>query len=273
MLGRAWREELDRTGVPYLALGRDQLDVTDAHAVQRRLTDAARTVINCSAWTDVDGSEEHEDDATRLNGKAVGLLADRCAEIGALLIHYSTDYVFAGDAALPYRTDAPLNPVSAYGRSKAAGERAVLSSGCRHLLIRTSWLYAPWGKNFVRTMLKLTAERDELKVVDDQRGRPTSAQHLAAASHRLLQAEAEGIFHVTDSGECTWFEFAQEIAAQAGHTCSIHPCSTDQFPRPAKRPAYSTLDLASTETVIGPLMDWRTNLSEVLTQIDAAASS
>jgi dTDP-4-dehydrorhamnose reductase len=154
--------------------------------------------------------------------------------------------------------------VNAYGRSKAGGELAIHRSGARHLILRTSWLYAPWGNNFVRTMFRLTAEKDTLKVVDDQRGRPTSALHLAAASQRLIEADAEGTFHVTDGGQCTWCDFTREIARQAGHDCDVQPCTTADFPRPAQRPAYSVLDLASTEAILGPMPPWQDDLTTVM---------
>ncbi|MEM1109186.1 MAG: dTDP-4-dehydrorhamnose reductase [Planctomycetota bacterium] len=267
MLGRAWRALLESEQRDYLAFDRIQLDITDADAVAAKIPEGVRYVVNCAAYTNVDGCEQHEAEAIRINGEGVARLAERCAAIGATLVHYSTDYVFAGDAESPYPTDAPIAPVSAYGRSKAAGEKAISDSGCSHRTIRTSWLYAPWGNNFVRTMLRLTDEKDTLSVVNDQRGRPTSSQHLAAVSKKLLAAP-DGVYHVTDGGECTWFEFTQEIARQAQHTCDIQPCTTDQFPRPAKRPAYSVMDLSRTEAAVGKMTDWKTNLANVLAQID-----
>jgi len=182
----------------------------------------------------------------------------------ALLVHYSTDYVFNGRARSPYPIDAPLEPINAYGRSKAVGEKALRESGCRHLLLRTSWLYAPWGANFVLTMRKLTGERDELRVVDDQIGRPTSAEHLAATSMKLIEADAEGTFHVTDGGQCSWHGFATAIALAVNPNCRVVPCASDEFPRPARRPAYSVLDLGPAEAIVGPMRDWKDNLADVL---------
>lgn len=268
MLGRAWRELLEAEQLSYIAYDRIQLDITDAEAVEAKIPQGVQAVINCAAYTDVDGAEQHEDAALKINGDGVARLAERCFVIAATLVNYSTDYVFAGDAAEPYPTDASIAPIGAYGRTKAAGEQAILDSGCHHRNIRTSWLYAPWGNNFVRTMLRLTEERDTLSVVNDQRGRPTSAQHLAAVSKQLLNAAPDGTYHVADGGECTWFEFTQEIARQAGHACDLQPCTTDQFPRPARRPAYSVLDLSRTEAAIGPMPDWKENLAHVLQQID-----
>jgi dTDP-4-dehydrorhamnose reductase len=182
-------------------------------------------------------------------------------------VHISTDYVFDGNADTPYAVEHPRDPVNAYGRSKAVGEVALEQGPAPFLCVRTSWLYAPWGHNFVRTMLRLTAERDTLKVVDDQRGRPTSATHLAATTRQLLAADARGTFHVTDGGECTWHGLAKEIARQAsspGETCDVQPCTTADFPRPAPRPAYSVLDLSKAEAIVGPMRVWKQSLKDVI---------
>ncbi|MEM9915219.1 MAG: dTDP-4-dehydrorhamnose reductase [Planctomycetota bacterium] len=267
MLGRAWRELLEQEQLNYLAYDRHQLDITDADAVAAKIAQGVRFVINGAAYTDVDGCEEHEAEAMRINAEGVARLAERCAAIGATLVHFSTDYVFAGDAETPYPVDAPIAPISAYGRTKAAAEQAILDAGCSHRIIRTSWLYAPWGNNFVRTMMRLTEEKDTLSVVDDQRGRPTSARHLVAVTKQLLLHAPDGVYHVTDGGECTWFEFTREIARQAGHECDVRPCTTDQFPRPAKRPAYSVLDLSRTEAAVGPMPHWKDNLAAVLDEM------
>lgn len=271
MLGRAWCELLTRRGVPLRALGRQEVDITDAASIRAAVPADAGVLVNCAAYTDVDGAEADEDAAVRLNGDAVGLLAEQARRVGATLVHYSTDYVFSGRASEPYPVDAPIEPVNAYGRSKAAGEAALRASGAGHLLVRTSWLYAPWAKNFVRTMLRLAASRDSLQVVDDQKGRPTSAEHLAAVSLALLEAGQRGIFHVTDGGMCTWFEFASRIVAEAGLTCRVQRCSTAEFPTPARRPAYSVLDLSGTERVLGPLPPWQDNLREVVGRVEPAS--
>ncbi len=270
MLGRAWRELLEAEHLNYLAYDRQQLDITDADAVAAKIPEGVRFVINGAAYTNVDACEENEAEAMRINAQGIARLAERCAAIGATLVHFSTDYVFAGDATTPYPIDAPITPISAYGRTKAAAEQAILDAACSHLTIRTSWLYAPWGNNFVRTMLRLTDEKDTLSVVDDQLGRPTSARHLTAVTMRLLRGAIDGVYHVADGGECTWFEFAVEIARQAGHACDIQPCTTDQFPRPAKRPAYSVLDVSRTEAAVGPMPHWKTNLAQALAELGEA---
>lgn len=270
MLGRAWRELLDGAGVVYEAPGLDNVDFTIPASIEPIARGPWKTVINCAAYTDVDGAETNEALATRINGGAVGELARACAASGATLAHYSTDYVFDGLAASPYRTDEPRNPLGAYGRSKALGEEMVEKSGCRFLMIRTSWLYAPWGKNFVRTIMELLATRPEVRVVADQRGRPTSAEHLARTTAALLEKGARETWHVTDRGECSWFEFASEIARLRGVGC-VSACTTAEFPRPAKRPAYSVLDLSETERMVGRMPDWRMNLAQTLAAMGSAS--
>jgi len=268
MLGRAWRELLDREGAVYTAPPRSELDLADPGTIDRQVAGKHRVVINCSAWTDVDGAETHFKEAEAVNGVGVGRLAQRCKEVDATLVHYSTDYVFDGQGTEPYPVDYPTSAVNAYGRSKLMGEQAVMKSGCRHLLVRTSWLYAPWGKNFVRTIAGLAGQRDSLKVVHDQRGRPTSSEHLAAATWSLIERGATGVYHVTDGGQCTWYEFASEIVRRTHPRCRVEPCTTAEFPRPAKRPGYSVLDLTRVEVVLGPMPDWKQNLADVLGRLN-----
>jgi dTDP-4-dehydrorhamnose reductase len=272
MLGRALRELFERENRPYLAVDLGELDITDAAAVKAYFAkEQPKLVLNCAAYTQVDGAETDEATATLVNGKAVRTLAEACAEHQALLVHYSTDYVFAGDASAPYRVDEPLAPLNAFGRSKAVGEQAIREVGAAHLILRTSWLYAPWAANFVRTIHKLARERPMLKVVDDQRGRPTSAEHLAEITMALVAARARGTLHVTDGGECTWFEFASEIvrlSGDAASNCRVEPCTSAEFPRPAKRPAYSVLDLAPTEALVGPMTSWQENLADVMDRLE-----
>jgi dTDP-4-dehydrorhamnose reductase len=268
MLGRAWRELFQTRGIEHTGLDLPTLDITDPDSISEHIGKGVRTVVNCAAFTDVDGAEDQEPAAHRLNAQAVGYLAEHCKKIGATLIHYSTDYVFDGKADTPYPTDHRRDPVNAYGRTKAEGEKLIEASGCDYLLVRTSWLYAPWARNFVSSMIRLTRERDGLKVVDDQRGRPTSAQHLASVSLALLEKGGRGAFHVTDGGECSWYGFACEIKRLAGNDCDVRPCTSDQFKRPAPRPAYSVLDISGTESVLGPMPDWKQNLAEVIGQME-----
>jgi len=267
MLGRAWLELLAPRQVEIVELRYPSFDLTDPASIAGLDLAGVDAVLNCAAWTDVDGAETREAEATAVNGTGVGELARACARAGAPLIHYSTDYVFSGEAVAPYPVDAPLQPLNAYGRSKAEGERQIRAAGGPHLILRTSWLYAPWGTNFVRTMARFGRERERLRVVDDQRGRPTSAEHLAKVSLALLEAGARGTLHVTDGGECTWFEFARRIVAHVNPACVVDPCSSAEFPRPARRPAYSVLDLGPTEALVGPMPAWTENLDLVLARL------
>lgn len=272
MLGRAFCELLPRAGVPFRAVRYPEIDLTSDDSVARALAAPVDVVVNCAAWTDVDGAETHEAEATAVNGTGVGRLAAACAARGALLVHYSTDYVFDGEATAPYPVDATGEPVNAYGRSKALGEKLVAASGCRYLLLRTSWLYAPWAKNFVRTIADLAKKRDRLRVVEDQWGRPTSAEHLARTSLALLRqlpaSDLRRTLHVTDGGSCSWFELARAVVARVAPRCQVEPCLAAEFPRPARRPRYSVLDIAPTEAVVGPLPSWEDNLAEVLARLE-----
>ncbi|MBC8070879.1 MAG: dTDP-4-dehydrorhamnose reductase [Deltaproteobacteria bacterium] len=268
MLGTAWLRLLAARGVSHAALVYPELDITVAAHLDALALDNDTLVVNCSGWTDVDGAEAHEAEATAVNGSGVGELAARCAARGATLVHYSTDYVFDGDASTPYAVDEIQRPLSAYGRSKAAGERALWAHGPRSLLVRTSWLYAPWGKNFVRTIAKLARERDELKVVHDQRGRPTSAEHLAATTWALLSRGTTGIVHVTDGDACSWYELAAAIAQAVRPACVVRPCTTAEFPRPARRPPYSVLALDRAESLLSEMPSWQHNLADVLARLE-----
>ncbi|MGD9692484.1 MAG: dTDP-4-dehydrorhamnose reductase [Phycisphaerales bacterium] len=269
MLGREWGARIAREGVKGVRLlDRASCDVADAGSVARAMGEGTRVVINCAAWTDVDGAEAHEAEATRLNGDAVGVLAARCREVGATLVHYSTDYVFDGEArAAPYRVDEARRPINAYGRSKAAGEEALEGSGASFLMLRTSWLYAAHGKNFVRTIAKASRERESLRVVNDQRGRPTCCATLVDLTVRLLAAGARGTLHGCDDGEATWFDLAGAVAGWVNPRCRVEPCSSAEFPRPAKRPAYSVLDLGPTRALIGEIPDWRASLERTLVEM------
>lgn len=225
-----------------------ELDVTDAGAVRQAVAQTrAEVIVNCAAYTNVERAEEDEEAADRLNRGAAENLARAAEENGATLIHVSTDYVFDGTGHRPYTEDMATSPLGAYGRTKLAGEEAVKASGCRYLILRTAWLYSEYGNNFLKTMLHLTSERETLRVVFDQVGTPTYAGDLALAIFSLIEAGRytgnEGVYHFTDEGVCSWYDFAVEIAAAAGHgTCRIIPCHTSEYPTKATRPAYSVLD-------------------------------
>lgn len=267
MLGRAWHELATREGLPLQTRVFPPFDLTRPEHVEALPLSTVDVVVNCTGWTDVDGAETREADATALNGDGVGWLAEGCRAAGRLLVHYSTDYVFSGDATAPYAVGHPRAPLGAYGRSKAVGEERIEASGAAFLLLRTSWLYAPWGANFVRTMGRLGRSKDAVKVVHDQRGRPTSAEHLAAASLALVRRGARGTLHVTDGGECSWYELARAVIERVNPACVVSPCTTAEFPRPAKRPAYSVLDLGPTEALLGPMPGWQEQVASVVSRL------
>lgn len=269
MLGRAFRELFVKRGHSFVGSDLPELDIADAKQVQGVIDDSFTAVINCAAYTNVDAAETDEAAATRSNGQGPKLLAEACAKHGVPLAHFSTDYVFAGNATKPYRVDEPLAPLGAYGRSKALGEQAIRALNGPHLIVRTSWLYAPWANNFVRTIVKLSRERESLNVVNDQRGRPTSAEHLAQSTLELLEKKAYGTHHVTDGGACTWFEFASEIVRIAGSRCVVKPCTSAEMARAAQRPAYSVLELSTTEAALGhPMPDWNEALASVMARLE-----
>jgi dTDP-4-dehydrorhamnose reductase len=249
-------------------LTRADLDVTDASAVRDAIHDIKPHVVyNAAAWTDVDGAETNEDAAYAANATAPGHLARAANDAGARLVHVSTDYVFAGDATRPYDVADPTAPTSAYGRTKLAGERAVRDAG--GYVVRTAWVYGATGGNFVKTMARLERERETVSVVDDQRGSPTWSRDLATGLVELAtKAPEPGIYHCTNGGEATWYEFARAIFQRLGADPDrVQPCTTKDFPRPAPRPAYSVLsDRAWRAAGLTPLRHWREALDAFLPQ-------
>ncbi|MEU5044308.1 dTDP-4-dehydrorhamnose reductase [Streptomyces griseorubiginosus] len=274
MLGQDVLARLAQSGERYVALDRKALDLTDADAVSAALEEhRPAVVVNCAAWTAVDDAETREDEALAINGDGPRNLAEACARTGAVLLHVSTDYVFAGDATAPYAEDAPTAPRSAYGRTKLAGEKAVLANE-RGYVVRTAWLYGTGGPNFVRTMIKLEGVKDTLDVVDDQRGQPTWSADLAGllvelGRGALAGTAPAGVYHGTNSGETTWHGFTQEIFRLLGADPDrVRPTTSDAFVRPAPRPAYSVLGHGRfAEAGIEPLRDWRTALTEAFPEI------
>jgi len=271
-LGTAYRQILPADSV--VAVDQDQVDLSRPDNIRLDLNDI-RVVINCAAYTAVDAAETDEDTARRVNADAVGVIAEQCRRSGVPLVHFSTDYVFQGHATVPYPVDAPRGALGAYGRTKQLGEELLERSGASYLLVRTSWVYAPWGNNFVRTMARLMFQKPELKVVQDQRGRPTHVTGLAERALQLFELGQRGTFHVTDEGECSWYEFALAIRDTIGASCAIHPCTSAEFPRPAPRPPYSVLDLSKTTAILGPgksyqswLADMREELLADVTRVD-----
>jgi dTDP-4-dehydrorhamnose reductase len=270
MLGRDVVAAAGDAGHEAVALARADLDITDAAAVRAAVLAArAAAVVNCAAWTDVDRAESAEADATAVNGDGAGHLAGAAAEAGALLVHVSSDYVFDGRASEPYEEDAPTAPQGAYGRSKLAGELAVAAAGGRSAIVRTAWVFGPHGKNFVDTMRRLGAEREEIAVVDDQVGCPTYTGHLAPALLEIAERGLTGVLHVAGGGRCTWFDLAEATFAEAGIDCRVKPQSTADLGRPAPRPAFSVL--RSTRADAPALPAWRDGLKAHLARVEVAA--
>ena len=249
-----------------------KLDITDPEAV-RALVREERidAVVNCAAFTNVDAAEERADLAELLNARAPEILAEAMRETGGLLIHISTDYVFGGDPGnTPCREEQQGRPTGVYGQTKLRGEQAVLRTGCRCVILRTAWLYSEFGKNFVRTMLHLTATKPQLKVVFDQVGTPTYAGDLAAAVGTVLNAgAASGIYHYSNEGVCSWYDFTKAIAAFSGQeSCEILPCHSDEFPSPVRRPAFSVLDKTKFKTDFSATVPyWTDSLRKCLKNI------
>ena len=256
---------------------RAELDITDAAAVERLIeAEAVDLVVNCAAYTDVERAEAEPEAAERLNAAAPGILAAAMQRRGGWLIQLSTDYVFGGNpAGTPLDEEQPAAPTGVYGATKLRGEEAILRSGCRAVILRTAWLYSAYGRNFVKTMLELTATRPQLQVVCDQTGTPTYAGDLARAictiiGERRFEGRA-GIYHYANEGACTWFDFAKRIAELAGHTgCEIRPCRSEEFPSQVRRPHYSVLDKTKFKQTFGlAIPDWEDALVRCLQQLNA----
>lgn len=235
-----------------------ELDITNLDAIREMVAkEEVKVIINCAAYTNVDNAEEDVDFCTLLNATAVENLAIAMKEVDGLLVHVSTDYVFGGD---PYNTpcteDKKGTPTGVYGQTKLQGEQNIQKVGCHHLIIRTAWLYSEFGKNFVKTMLNLTATKPELKVVFDQTGTPTYAYDLAAAIYDIVEnrkyENKDGIYHYSNEGVCSWFDFTKMIAEYAGNTtCDIQPCHSNEFPSKVIRPSYSVLDKTKIKNTFG----------------------
>jgi dTDP-4-dehydrorhamnose reductase len=259
MLGRDVGRAGERGGHEVVAFDRAALDVTDAGAVEAAFAQhRPDTVVNCAAWTDVDGAEADEAGALVLNRDAALNVAAAAAAVGASVVLPSTDYVFDGRGQRPYVESDPTGPLSAYGRTKLAGERAALAANPRCFVVRTAWLFGTGGANFVETMLRLGAERDEVRVVADQIGSPTYTPHLADGLLRLAATDTYGVHHMSAAGHCSWHEFARAIFAGAGVDCEAVPVTTAEFPRPAPRPAWSVLASERPDAIALP--DWRDGL-------------
>jgi dTDP-4-dehydrorhamnose reductase len=273
-LGRCMCDLLETKSIQHLAADRHQLDITDLDAVINVVKEHRPTfILNTAAWTAVDDAEEHEDSALLANAKGPANLAYASSLIGARLIHVSTDYVFDGQANLPYRVDSPTYPMNAYGRTKLAGEKAVLEFGNNNCVVRTAWLYSEYGKNFAKTMSLRALRGDTARVVNDQLGQPTSAHDVAQLILDISQLEQmPPVVHATNSGEATWFQFAQEIYSQlGGNPALVSPVDTSSFPTAAKRPGYSVLDHSDLDSwSLQPMQNWVSGLSESINRIRLA---
>ena len=251
----------------------DTLDICDLNAVERYFAaNGIEVCINCAAYTAVDKAEDEPELAAKVNVKAPKNLAECCQRHNALLIHVSTDYVFDGHGTLPYRESDATGPTSVYGQTKLDGEQAVIQTGCRYCIVRTAWLYSSTGKNFVKTMLMLGDTKDEINVVDDQKGCPTWASDLAHAIYSMVEKYGKEpvheTFHFTNEGQITWYEFACAIMEIGRKPCKVNPITTDQYPTKAKRPAYSVLDLNKIKAYTGmEIPFWRDSLEKCIEEI------
>ena len=272
-LGRHMRLLAPGSAHKWLFTDVEELDITSREAVTEFVkANDINIIVNCAAYTNVDKAESDEATAMRINGDAVGYMAEALNDAGGTLIHFSTDYVFGGTMYnTPCSEDMEANPTGAYGRTKLAGEKA--AERCHHLIFRTSWLYSEYGKNFLLTMLRLTAEKEQLSVVFDQVGTPTYAGDLARAVFRIIESgeylKHEGIYNYANEGVCSWYDFTKEIARQAGQTtCKIMPCHSNEYPSPVKRPAYSVLDKTKfKETFQQEIPYWTEALSRCIANI------
>lgn len=276
-LGTEWVEYLNRKGVEFIALPSSDFNLTD-HSDCRRVMGNLKPdlIINCAAYTKVDQAEEERNKAFAVNGEGVRNIADYCADQQIKFVHFSTDYVFPGTEEdlenLPdgYPENHPTNPINTYGESKLAGEQAVQNAGCEFILMRVSWLCGRHGHNFVKTMLRLGEEREELKVVNDQYGCPTFTHNVVENCWELIEQKQAGIFHLSSLGKITWCDFATEIFNQSGMDVNLIPVDSSQFSTKAKRPAFSLLSTQKIGNITGvSLIDWKEGLTNLLAKLQA----
>lgn len=250
-----------------VADGYEKLDITNIEDIRNMVKkNNVDIIVNCAAYTNVDKAESDYDTANLINNTAAGNLATAMKEAGGTLIHISTDYVFQGDRNTPCQEDWTTNPLGVYGKTKLAGETAIATTGCNSIIIRTAWLYSQWGKNFVKTMQSLTATHDTLKVVFDQVGTPTFAGDLADVIAHIIntgQTDKTGIYHFSNEGVCSWYDFAKLICKLSGNTCDINPCYSEEFPSPVKRPHFSVLDKKKIKETFGIKVPYWTDSLEV----------
>lgn len=270
-LGKEMRKLGTASADNYIYTDVAELDITDADAVDRFIVmNDINVIVNCAAYTNVEKAEGDEAAADRINHRAADNLAKSAKKCRATLIHVSTDYVFDGHKNTPYTEDETPSPLGAYGRTKLDGEKAIIESGCKYIIVRTAWLYSEYGNNFVKTMLRLTSERESVNVVSDQIGSPTYAGDLGAAifdiiEHRKFDGNM-GIYNYTDEGVCSWYDLAHETARIAGNKqCNVRPCRTWEYPTKAERPSYSVLDKSKFKETFGTdIPYWRESLEKCI---------
>lgn len=273
MLATALVDVLREQGRNWVGLGVGDLDITMREHVNTVIQDLGPgIIINTASYTDVDGAESEAQLAFEINSVGAGNVADAASQVNAAIVHISTDYVFDGSKDYPYLPNDDTNPINIYGASKLSGENLVREKTRRHMIIRTSWLFGPNGKNFVSTMLALGRTRSTLDVVDDQTGSPTYTRHLAGAVLDLMDRGVMGTYHLTNTEQCTWCIFAREIFRQSGMDVEVNPVPTEAFPRPAPRPLNSVLDCSSAYELLGrPLPSWQAALNQYLEEIGEKA--
>ncbi|HHW38559.1 MAG TPA: dTDP-4-dehydrorhamnose reductase [Bacillales bacterium] len=256
------------TGYDVLGMGKSALDITNEKKVYNMISQIKPDIIiHCAAYTQVDKAEAEPDYAFLINGIGTRNIALASEKIGAKLVYISTDYVFDGCEDAPYHEFAPVSPINVYGSSKLAGEMYVRDFHSKFFIVRTSWVFGGYGNNFVKTMLHLSKEKDQLKVVNDQIGSPTYTVDLSTCIMQLMESDKYGIYHVSNSGSCSWYEFAREIFSQTKNKIELEPCTTEEFPRPAKRPIYSVLDhMGLRINGFDPIPDWKDGLTRFLLQ-------
>ena len=266
LLGSTFSALMDHQGVEYKALAKSDLDVTDQHATEQCISlENPHVVFHCAAFTNVDAAESERTRSFAVNADGTKNVAKACTAVGARMVYFSTDYIFDGTKNFPYSIHDQPNPLSAYGESKLAGEHVAEASGVDLLLVRTSWLYGATGKNFIRKVIQSAQEGRVLRLVDDQTGSPTWAEHVGEVTLDLVSHRASGTYHITNSGEGTWYDLGREAVAIAGLHSEIEPISTQAWAAPALRPCYSVLDSSKVEALLGRKMTpWREALKTFL---------
>ena len=266
LLGSSFSTLMDHRGMGYKALAKSDLDVTDGYATEHCIhLENPHVVFHCAAFTNVDVAESEKTTSFAVNADGAKNVAKACKAVGARMVYFSTDYIFDGAKRTPYSPNDEPGPLSAYGESKLAGEHIAAASGVDLLLVRTSWLYGSVGKNFVREVIRRAREGRVLRLVDDQTGSPTWAEHVAELTLDLVNHRASGTYHITDSGEASWYDLGREVLSICGLYCEIKPISTEAWAAPAPRPYYSVLDSSKVEALLGRKMTpWREALKKFL---------